>query len=253
MIDIIPLSLAQELVRLGIVRKIETEMSPFKVIFGKEGAVSDIDSFIRGAGLLDKVFVSSDVREALISDITFTDKGITIVKTSGKVRGFLSDGTLVFTGHRDRSNSDRALWHLDLIQLLKATLPSPTSSFPNACYHTSHPTLCLSARPTHSHSDVREARRLQRSVGCLGGIADSIEAGAITDVPPGVVGGLLRKVASHHDYIPYELSHRRRYLGGGSVTHTLRPGAEFSFDEIGKWEPSTFGATTAVLIADRAT
>ena len=61
MIDIIPLSLAQELVRLGTVHKIETEMSPFQVIFGKEGAVSYIDSFIRGEGLLDKLFVSSDV------------------------------------------------------------------------------------------------------------------------------------------------------------------------------------------------
>ena len=112
MIDIIPQIMADELITQGIVKHIEKEPTSFKVIFGKEGAISDIDCFIRGAGLLDKVYVSSDIRVALISDISFTDKGITIIKTSQIVRGISHDGSTIFEGHRDRSSSDKALWLL---------------------------------------------------------------------------------------------------------------------------------------------
>ena len=40
MIDIIPLSMALELIQRGIIPRLEKELHPFKVIFGKEGATS---------------------------------------------------------------------------------------------------------------------------------------------------------------------------------------------------------------------
>ena len=98
MIDVIPLRMAEQLVADGVVQRIEEESSPFSVIFGKEGAVSKINMFIRGAGLLDKVFVTPEVRVALISDVTFTDKDITIVKTADHIWGITRAGVVAFTG-----------------------------------------------------------------------------------------------------------------------------------------------------------
>ena len=109
MIDIIPLSMALELIQRGIIPRLKKEHHPFKVIFGKEGATSTINFFIHGAGLLEKVYVSPDIRVALISDISFTDKGITIIKTSTMVVGIDNKGTIVFKGLRDTSQSDKTL------------------------------------------------------------------------------------------------------------------------------------------------
>ena len=283
MIDVIPLSMARELVRQVVVKELEKEHLPFKVIFGKEDASSEIDTFVRGAGLLGKVYVSPDLRVALISDISFTDKGVTIIKNADLVVGIDRQGVIVFRGDRDRSSSDRALWQLDIVQLLQSPLPS--SSYPSASSSSNAippppnpvapstplfsflisslatqfglsapaPVEVFSARPSHSTSDVREARRLQQCVGVLKGIALTIEAGGISDVPAGLTPSLLRDVADRNDYIPQILSHRRRFIGGGSGVHSIRPGTEFSFDEIGKWAASTFGATFAILIVDRAT
>ena len=258
MINIIPKRMADELIMQGVIKGIEKESPPFKVIFGKKGAISDIDCFIRGAGLLDKVYVSSDIRVALISDISFTDKGITIIKTSQIVRGISNDESTIFEGHRDRSSSDKALWLLDIIQLLRAPHPDISSSTSRSTDSSvSADSLehlqCYSSRPTHSPSDVREGRRLQKCTGALHAIASTIESGGISDVPQGLTPALLRKIADQSDYIPYELSHRRKYTQGGSGIHGIRPGAEMSFDELGKWIPSTFGATGAILISDRAT
>ena len=128
MIDVIPLDMARELVRQGIVKGFEKEHLPFKVIFGKEDASSEIDTFVRGAGLLNKVYVSSDLRVALISDISFTDKGVIIIKNADSVVGIDCHGQIIFRGNRDRSNSDKALWQLDIVKLLQSPLPSSSSS-----------------------------------------------------------------------------------------------------------------------------
>ena len=123
MIDVIPLQMAEQLVAAGVVAQIESETTPFSVIFGKEGSSSSIHQFIRGAGLLDKVFVTADVRVALISDITFTDQGVTIVKTADLIIAIASNGSIVFIGRRDRSSTVKSLWQTDLVALLRA--PSP--------------------------------------------------------------------------------------------------------------------------------
>ena len=118
MIDVIPLQMAEQLVAAGVVAQIESETTPFSVIFGKEGASSSIHQFIRGAGLLDKVFVTADVRVALISDITFTDQGVTIVKTADLIISIASNGSIVFIGRRDKSSTVKSLWQTDLVALL---------------------------------------------------------------------------------------------------------------------------------------
>ena len=120
MIDVIPLQMAKQLVADGVVSEIEKEPIPFSVVFGKEGARSRIDYFIKGAGLIDKVYVTPDVRVALISDVTFTDKGITIVKTADHIWGISSLGAVAFTGWRDRSKSSKSLWVTELSALLRA-------------------------------------------------------------------------------------------------------------------------------------
>ena len=113
-------------------------------------------------------------------------------------------------------------------------------------------TACFSARPTFSASDVREGRRAQKCFGALNALANTIENGAIRDVPISITPALLRHIADLKDNIPYELSHRRRFTQGGSGIHTIVLGEECSFDELGKFKPSTFGASSAILISDRA-
>jgi len=245
MINVIPTIMANDLIGHGIVNKMEQEDKPFQVTFGKEEAVSTLQKFIRGAGLIDKVYISSDIRVAIISEITFTDQGITIIKTADNVWGITNMGNVAFTGHRHHTITDKALWEIDIVQLLQAPAPS-------------HPPInqdiqCFSMRPTFNKADVRVARKLQKSFGALHALADTIEAGAIQDVPSTLTPALLRRIAEFKDNIPFELSHRRKSHFGGSGVHTIRPGEEFNFDEIGKWKPSTFGATSAILISDRAT
>jgi hypothetical protein len=336
MLDVIPLDMAEMLVAEGVVSSIEQEPSPFTVIFGKEGATSTINKFIRGAGLIDKVYVTADVRVALISDITFTDKGITILKTADDIWGISRRGLVVFSGKRDRLRSHKSLWQTDLVALLQAQLSPIQSSQQDSslsveCGPASNSdaialamrasstgfitgpialmyaalekfavsagfygggsngggdigggdidggdsgsgsydgggsggsvsggsadttAACFSARPTFCASDVREGKRAQRCFGALNALADTIEAGAIRDVPSTISPALLRRIADLKDNIPYELSQRRRFIQGGSGIHTIVSGEECSLDELGKYRPSTFGAHSAILISDRAT
>ena len=52
--------------------------------------------------------------------------------------------------------------------------------------------------------------------------------------------------------IPYILSRRRKFTGGGSGVHTNLPGAAFSMDDQGIFKASIFGITGNVMIIDRA-
>jgi len=302
MIDVIPLQMAEQLVIDGVVSKIESEPVPFNVVFGKEGAVSTISNFIRGAGLIDKVFVTADVRVALISDITFTDQFITIVKTADLIIAIARDGSIVFVGRRNRKSSNKSLWQTDLVALLRARSPaaqidvdselitsstSPSQAIAIATRALADTvsngrstifsafgagknldgggggesilksggvaTACFSARPTFAISDVREGRRVQKCFGGLNALANTIDAKAISGVPNSITGALFRRIAEQHDNIPWEMSHRRRICHGGSGVHTIVPGEEFSFDELGIYPASTFGAHSAILVCDRAT
>ena len=281
MIDIIPYQMAMKLVQKGVIKGIETNSEPFRVNFGKLGTFAMINQYVLGKGLLDKVSVSEDISVALISDVTLTSKDLTIVKRSHDVWGITSYGTVVFHGVRS-SSSPRTLWQLDIEALLQAPDPrlcdnnddfailSSTTSkrLPTSVLDSLYSVLSnisgsftgfrptfevYSARVEFSKSQIKEGRRVQRSVAQLESLSKSIEVGAIRNVSPKLSSGLLLKISDLNDNIPYLISHRRKFTGGGSGVFTNIPGAEFSFDDQGKYAPSIFAITGEVVITDKAT
>ena len=124
MLDIIPLDMAKSLLKEGLIKRIEQEINPFPVRFGKKGAVSNISLFIRGNGLLDKIYVSDDLPIALISDVTLTSKGVTIVKQEFELWGLSKSGRVFFYGYRPQDKLRRSLWYVNFLRLLRATDPS---------------------------------------------------------------------------------------------------------------------------------
>ena len=278
MIDVIPLPMANELIKNGYISKIEIEPTPFRVQFGKKGSYTIFNQFIRGNGLLDKVSVSDDVSVALVSDVSLTSKGITIVKQNFDIWGVDRNGAITFHGTRSRSYPSRSLWVVDIAALIIApdpnietraasilrnnanlTLPcsaqialNSVQSFINGDFSTSEVQV-YSARPTFSKSQVIEGRRAQRSVGHLPALARTIEVQALRNVSHLISPALLYEIHELKDDIPYILSHRRKFTGGGSGVHTNLPGAVFSMDDQGIFKPSIFGITGNVIIVDRAT
>ena len=225
-LDIIPHEMAKDLIRKGHINHIENETNPFPVRFGKKGAITYVSQYIQGKGLLDKVSVSDDIPVALISDVTLTSKGITIVKQEFELWGFSSLGIVVFYGSRSRSSPKRSLWQIDFLSLFLApdprkinstifsveelrnnaalTVPPSVSSALKSANSmkissgnfSTNPAQVYSARPIFSSSQVTEGRRAQRAVGQLDALARSIDAGAIRSVPAGITSASFRKFST---------------------------------------------------------
>ena len=204
MIDVVPLSMAKELILQGYVDKIELEPEPFRVQFGKKGACTIFTQFIRGKGLLDKVSVSNDICVALVSDVSLTSKGITIIKQIFDIWGIDRNGAIIFHGTRPRTNPSRSLWSVDIAALISAPNPNDEIRCANILRNNASLTLpysaqsalnsihtylngdfrfpdvhIYSARPTYSKAQVGEGRRAQRSIGHLTALARTIEVQAL--------------------------------------------------------------------------
>ncbi len=104
MIDCTTKVIANKLIDLGICDKIYNMEQPIRVTFGKTGSSTTINQFIKGKGLIERLAVSDNIATTLISDSTFTEKGISIFKTNASLIGISRNGVIMFEGHRDIIN-----------------------------------------------------------------------------------------------------------------------------------------------------
>ena len=175
MIDCTPTATANHLIAIGVCDKLYTEQQPFYNHFEKTDAKVHITHFIRGSGLIDKLAVAHEIQTTLISDSTFTSKGIIVFKSDTEVIGISSLGETIFKGKRDNTTKN-SLWEIDLIQIMKAPHPNTckktqiTSDVPSFFSGTK------SKSPTYAFPEIKEGRSIQRALGnisfkTIGGIS----------------------------------------------------------------------------------
>ncbi len=80
-----------------------------KIMFGAQDNLEAAVGVIRGAGLVDEVYVVRSVVATLISEVGFTEKGVLIIKDDKEVIG-LHGASVVFRGRRVASGGSHRLW-----------------------------------------------------------------------------------------------------------------------------------------------
>ena len=108
------------------------------------------------------------------------------------------------------------------------------------------------ARPTYSKKDERAGRKMLKNWG--NGSARSkaltLERGAMRDVPKEITPALLRVIASRNDNPIYSMCKRKIPSQGGSGVGYVLTGQVVSFDDMGQYQASTWGAVYGGLFMD---
>jgi hypothetical protein len=125
-VDLVSRSVAEQMVREGVVGRIEPMSKPMMIQFGVDSAKAPAVGKICGAGLLTELFVMEETLPImLISDITFTEKGVVFVEDNDELIG-VAAGCVVVRGWRDSTaprSSTEAMWQLNLRELLRQSDP----------------------------------------------------------------------------------------------------------------------------------
>ena len=257
-LDCMPTYIANELLQRNIIKHISKLTVPIQLSFGKTGVISKLDQYVEGAGLIGIIAVGDDIACPLISEINFTKQGLNVFKTDTNIYVLTKDGKIVVEGVRDIKQSNNELWKFDLELLMK--LPSPCLPIENVqnslLLSNNKSVTCNLARPKYGKMQIVTARKAQRAFGTsYNTIADTVQNGAIRDVPADVTHDLFRKVDEKDDggSIAYQLSHHKFNRRSGSGVTNYEVGVCFSVDKLGVYKPSTFGATAAYLFTELAT
>jgi hypothetical protein len=274
--DIISLREARTLVQEGIVDRIYPPSRPAVVQFGITSARAEVVGEIRGRGLLGIILVvDSDLPLVLISDITFTSKGVILIQDDFCLLG-VAGNKKIFEGTRDPSaprHEASAMWRLDLRQLLLE--PDPRLNMASArevaiksaqdvldlwqrhsaaTREQAENIISCGARPTYTVKDVRMGRSAIRNFGCMPAftLASTIERNALRDIQPQATPALFRALGNARGNIPQHLATARKSLTGGTGIHSTQTGNTVSMDDLGKYPASIFGITNAAVFRDEA-
>lgn len=282
--NIMNLATAQKLIQEGIIEEI-TPMENNEnivIVFGKKSAREQVLGTIKGAGLLDTIYVVENAESTLISDTSFTGKGVVLIQDDDSLYGVIN-GEIVLKGIRNKGSSissNESLWNLDIRELLCAVLPGRNGGVQDQSDNASALQIATSinehhnrrgsnvdnetgeiqitaapARPTYTIEDVRKARQLIKGWGnrSPSSLADTIENNAVKNIPTWLTPALLRAVASDKSNVPLLLSTTRKFTRGGTGIRSNKAGECISFDDHGKFIPSTYGACFAAMLTDEAT
>ena len=273
--DIVSLIVAQRLVREGVVDGIHTPALKIAIQFGVKSATVPVVGVIYGQGLLESVYVVDDMLSTvLISDITFTEKGIILVEDDIHLIG-IAGGEIVLMGARDPTvarTDSRAMWRLDIRALLLQEDPririkemesyqeqtawdiinslgiGPGTVQGEAQHH------CYGAKPTFSVSDVRMGRAILKAMGVSPfTLAHSVERNALKNIPAFLTPALLRAIGNARGNIPALLTTARKEKLGGTGIRSTKAGECVSFDIEGKHPKSTWGCCFGAAFSDEAT
>ena len=248
-LDCMPTHIAKQLLQRNIIKHISKLSVPIQLSFGKTGAFSHLDQYIEGAGLIGVIAVGDDIACPLISEINFTKQGLNVFKTDTSIYVLTNDGQIIIEGIRDVKHSDKELWKFDLELLMQ--LPSPVLLADSVLSTNNESITCNLARPKYGKMQIVTARKAQRAFGTsYKAIADTVQNGAIRDVPSDVTHDLFRKVDEKGDggSIAYQLSHFKFNRRTGSGVTSYKIGICFSVDKLGVYKSSTIGATVHMVI-----
>jgi hypothetical protein len=284
---IISLQVALQLIKERIVGEMQVPAEPISIEFGIKSARTPVIGIIRGAGLIDEVYVvDNELPIMLISDTTIVDKGVIFIQDSTHLIG-LAAGEIVVVGIRDQfalKTATASMWCLDLRALLSAPDPRVAAqacedqhmlsaheiaefivqhqrvaeeqkAAGHATVEEQEPCVVLysscAAKPTFVVADIRKARWLLK---CLGispfTVAKTIERDAWRQVESWLTPALLRGIGHNRGNIPGQLSTARQISTGGTGIKGTITGQDFSMDILGKWLASLWGCCFAVLFID---
>ena len=156
-------------------------------------------------GLLDEIYIGKNAECTLISDSSFTDKGVIIIQDDVNIFG-IAHGEILFNGYRIKnapvtSNDNLydlksliAVPHLGIINdinnnldlfLAETIVKAINSKFNQEANSNKLEINTFPAKPTYSISDVRACRRLIKGWGNRSAfsLADTIEDKALKNIP----------------------------------------------------------------------
>ena len=187
--ELVGRAVAETLVQEGLVDGIHVLPQPVLIQFGVDEARAQATHVIRGKGLIEELYVVEDgLPLVLISDITFTDKGMILVQDDTTLFGVFR-GQVELVGRRDPDaprTDPAAMWQLDLRALLQRPDPrlqvraeethlemsaAEIVRLIQAAWQEGQgvmegaPLWCAGARPTFTTEQVRAGRRILK---CLG-------------------------------------------------------------------------------------
>ena len=267
--DVVSLVVAEQLVKEKIVTGIHPPSQAMLIQFGIRSAQSRVIGEIHGAGLIEVLYVvSDDLPTVLISDITFTTKGVLLVQDNTVLIG-VAGGRVVLEGVRDSSvprSHPEALWRLDLRKLLREEDPRKRAGLNEEWLNASAADVVrrlveqqvvmssYGAKPTYKVADIRRGRKAVKNFGGISSltIAKTIECGALKNVANGMTPALFRALAQAKGNVPQLLSTARKYSSGGTGIRSTVIGEVMAFDDVGKFPPSTFGIQYAAIFRDEA-
>ena len=262
-VNVCSLETADKLVEAGVVDGIQpVGGEAVQILFGAQQNIEAAVGLIRGAGLVDEVYVVRSVVATLISDVGFTEKGVVILKDDKEVIGMYG-ATEVFRGRRVKCGTRHTLWELNLVELLGA--PDPARVVEEGerreqasaqslldLWRAQGARLVLGARPSFRVGDIRAAQRMIKKMGNISAnrLAAAVEQGALRNVDSRISPAVLRAIASQKQNVAYLLGHERHIPRMGSGLRCGCTGHDVAFDEEGKWMMSTWGSQFAGLFCD---
>ena len=274
--DVVSMGVAEQLAREQIIDKIHPPKQEMMIQFGIQSARSRVIGEIHGAGLIGTMYVVSDeLPTVLISDITFTTKGVILVQDDVVLIGVAGD-RVVLEGVRDNSlprSHAKALWRLDLRKLLREEDPRKRAQYNEEQLNASAVEIVrrlvhqqqeagggpvvmstFGAKPTYRIADIRQGRRAVKNFGGLSSltIAKTIERGALKNVANGMTPALFRALSQAKGNIPQLIATARKQSSGGTGIRSTVVGEIVAFDDVGRFLPSTFGIQFAAIFRDEA-
>jgi hypothetical protein len=275
-VDIITRVIALMLIKEGVLDKMYEPYKPTWIQFGITSARSRVVGIVRGRGLIGDIYViDGDLPQVLISDITFTSKGVILIQDDCSLTG-MAGSKRVLEGVRDPSaqrHEAAAMWRLDLRKLLmepdpRIAMAATRSASIQSAQDVIDPLqqlgstelgeqgllLSCGAKPTWAIRDVRMGRRAVNNLGCVSAftLASTIERGAFKDVNPKATPPLFRALGNARGNIVQHLTTARRTPTGGTGIPVIQTGYCVSFDDMGKFLASIFGIIYAVIFRDEA-
>ena len=261
--DIVSLEVAQQLELEGVIEGIYEPSANIAIQFGIESATVPVMGVIYGRGLLGTVYVVNDsLATVLISDITFTEKGIILVEDNIHLIG-IAGGEIIFVGSRDPTvarTDSKAMWRLDIRSLLLQEDPRIRMEMEESQKDQTawdviellgiRPGVaqggvqhqCYGAKPTFTVRDVRMGRAIVKALGVSAfTLANSVERNALKNIPIFLTAALLRAIGNARGNIASAITTARKKSLGGTGIRSTKPGECVSFDLEGKHPRSTWG------------
>ena len=279
--EIVSRGVAEMLVRERLVDRIHPLAEEVWIQFGVETARVPAVGVIYGQGPLGELFVvENGLPLVLISDISFTEKGVVLVQDNTHLLG-VAYGQIELVGRRDATaprTDTAAMWQLDLRLLLRRPDPRLRARMEEAQHQLTalevarlmqvawveggavvgkeagSAMVCAGAHPTYAIADVRAGRRFLKNVGISPfTVAATLENPALKNVPAWLTPALMRAIGHARGNVPGMITTARKHPAGGTGIASTQPGEVMCWDIIGKFPASTWGCEHGAGVHDEAT